>query len=91
MKPIDKAIELLGGKTALARAIGAKSHVNVWHWANGIKVSPRYCIAIEEATAGAVTRYDLRPDVFGPAIPSGAKIRVDTRTYEARRNLKDSP
>lgn len=27
--------------------------------------------SIERATAGAVTRHDLRPDVFGPAPASG--------------------
>lgn len=25
------------------------------------------CVRIERATSGAVTRYDLRPDIFGPA------------------------
>lgn len=29
-----------------------------------------HCLAIEEATGGKVTRYQLRPDVFGPA-PNG--------------------
>lgn len=82
MKPIDKAIGLLGGKTALARAIGAKSHVNVWHWAKSGKVPAEWCAAIETATSGAVTRYDLRPDVFGePPIKGG-------RSNDARRTRR---
>ena len=32
-----------------------------------VKVPAERCMAIEQATNGAVTRYDLRPDVFGPA------------------------
>lgn len=37
-------------------------------WMTGkSKPSAKHAIAIERATKGAVTRYDLRPDVFGPA------------------------
>jgi DNA-binding transcriptional regulator YdaS (Cro superfamily) len=32
------------------------------------------CLPIERATGGAVTRYDLRPDIFGDA-PDGAPAR----------------
>jgi len=32
---------------------------------NGRRVTAERCIAIETATDGVVTRYELRPDVFG--------------------------
>lgn len=37
-------------------------------WESGkVKVPAERVGQIEKATAGAVTRHDLRPDVFGPA------------------------
>ena len=49
--------------SAIGRTEGAVSH-----WLTGrYKVSPESAIAIEQATKGAVTRHDLRPDVFGEA------------------------
>lgn len=51
-----------GSKTELARAIGAQSQL-VWQWSTGIRPVPASrCIAIEQATHGAVSRRDLRPD-----------------------------
>lgn len=38
------------------------------HWEAGrVKVPAERVAQIEAATNGAVTRHDLRPDVFGPA------------------------
>lgn len=63
--PIEVAAEVAGGRTALARALGVTPSM-VSQWCAGFRpVSPRHCIPIEEATRGSVTRYDLRPDVFG--------------------------
>lgn len=39
----------------------------VSQWLKGEKIPAERCIQIEAATGGKVTRYDLRPDVFGPA------------------------
>lgn len=40
----------------------------VYKWEKSARGIPaEYCRIIEQATHGAVTRYDLRPDVFGPA------------------------
>lgn len=75
---IQKAVEIVGGQTALARSLG-RSQGLVWMWCEGrLAVPAKYCRLIEElvahrldATGGvrsqAVTRYDLRPDVFGEA------------------------
>lgn len=36
-------------------------------WCRTGQVPANHCIPIEELTGGEVTRYDLRPDVFGKA------------------------
>ena len=51
-----------GEKTKLAIKIDAQPQL-VWQWAAGVRVVPiGRCYAIEQATGGAVTRRDLRPD-----------------------------
>jgi len=50
--------------SGLRRAIGAKSDVQVRQWLHGYAgriPGPAYCVAIERATGGLVTRLDLRP------------------------------
>jgi DNA-binding transcriptional regulator YdaS (Cro superfamily) len=37
----------------------------IYKWEKSGQVPSEYCRKIEIATDGAVTRYDLRPDVFG--------------------------
>ena len=65
MTPIEKAIDIFKTQTALAEAIGAKQPF-VSQWVTGFRpVPPKFCRKIEEATNGQVTRYELRPDVFG--------------------------
>ena len=65
---LKKAIETVGGQTALAKAIGV-GQGRIWNWLNrDIKSPPgEFCRPIQIATNGAVTVHDLRPDVFGPA------------------------
>ena len=49
----------------LALAVGVKQPAQVRQWLHGYAgrmPSPMYCVAIERATDGAVTRRDLRPD-----------------------------
>jgi DNA-binding transcriptional regulator YdaS (Cro superfamily) len=71
MEPIKQAIEALGGKQSeLADRLDVTPQA-VSQWVLGIRPVPaKHCIPIETATGGAVTRYQLRPDVFG-APPSG--------------------
>ncbi len=55
------------GREELAAAIGVGS-AYLYQMAYGFRRVPAHrCLAIEAATKGAVTRYELRPDVFGPA------------------------
>lgn len=66
--PLEKAIEIAGSQSALARLIGdGVKQQTVWHWLSTGKVAPEYCRAIERVTDGQVTRYELSPVVFGPA------------------------
>ncbi len=49
----------------LCRRAGIKNpdQLRQWRFAyGGRRPQPRYCLAIERATSGAVTRRDLRPD-----------------------------
>jgi DNA-binding transcriptional regulator YdaS (Cro superfamily) len=48
----------------LRSQIGARSDAQIRQWQHGYakrKPGPAYCLAIETATGGAVTRRDLRP------------------------------
>lgn len=65
MNHLERAADLLGSQKSLAESIGV-SAVFVSQMISGVKqIPPRLCLPIEEATEGAVTRYDLRPDIFG--------------------------
>lgn len=67
MDAIKRSIEAVGGQVDLARRLGITAAA-VNQWVKGRRpVPPERCRAIEAATGGVVTRYDLRPDVFGPA------------------------
>ena len=70
---LERAVEIAGGQSALARKLGLKQ-ANVWHWLNRAEHVPaEQAIAIEQATGGAVTRAELRPDLFAdPAAISAA-------------------
>lgn len=75
MTPIEKAVCEAGGVTALAKAIGtAQSFVSQMK-SGDRPIPPRFCIPIEEAVGGVVTRYDLRPDIFGSS-PSAHQVSV---------------
>lgn len=71
---LDDAVRCLGSQNALANAIGIRS-ASISGWRKRSRVPYDRCKAIERATNGAVTRYDLRPDVFGPA-PTAATREV---------------
>jgi DNA-binding transcriptional regulator YdaS (Cro superfamily) len=73
--PIKKACDVLGGRVNLATALDVTPQaVYLWVTKPG-KITAERCVGIERATDGVVTRYELRPDLFGPA---PAKIRRRT-------------
>lgn len=54
-------LECFGSFAALAKVCGVtREAVRKWR-----QIPAEHCIAIEKATGGQVTRYGLRPDVFG--------------------------
>lgn len=61
---IETAVAIAGSQSELARRIGVRQGY-VWKWLRSKKVPAERCADIELATG--VTRYQLRPDVFGPA------------------------
>ena len=62
--PLHTAVEFAGSQSALGRMIGVRQGY-IWKWLQSGRTSPKYCLAIERVTFGKVTRYQLRPDVFG--------------------------
>lgn len=61
---LNRAIKAAGGSAALAKI--CKQHPQaVTRWKREGRPPAKHCLAIEAATG--VTRYELRPDVFGVA------------------------
>jgi DNA-binding transcriptional regulator YdaS (Cro superfamily) len=90
---LKRAAELCGGQSALAAAVGITGpspRATVWAWIDRGRVPAEHCAAIEQATLGAVTRRDLRPDDWHRIWPEliaaeGAPAApLETRTDLAR-------
>lgn len=64
MTPIEAAIKAAGTQQALADAIGIRS-ASISEWKSRGCVPAERVLAVESVTG--VSRYALRPDVFGPA------------------------
>jgi DNA-binding transcriptional regulator YdaS (Cro superfamily) len=61
--PFQRAAEIVGSISQLARVCGVTpSAAQQWD-KNGVPA--KHCVKIEQAAEGQVTRYELRPDVFG--------------------------
>lgn len=73
MNPLETAIGAVGGVSKLAAVIGVgQSAISNWR-ARGTTPDAAHCVAIERATAGAVTRRDLRPDDWADIWPELAE------------------
>ncbi|MDD5279529.1 Cro/CI family transcriptional regulator [Acidithiobacillus sp.] len=67
---ILKTLSMYGSQDAMAKAIGV-SQFAVSKWVRGVgAVSAESAVLIEHATGGAITREDLRPDIFRKDLPS---------------------
>lgn len=63
-KALDKVITILGSQSALARKLNLQQpSVNSWKLRG--KIPAEKCRTIEKMVKGEVTRYEMRPDVFG--------------------------
>ena len=69
---LAKARQAAGGRYAdLARLLGiTPAAVSQW-----VRVPYRRALQIEARTAGRVTREELRPDLFGPALAGNGMAR----------------
>ena len=56
----------LKSQVAVARAVGVSPQAVSEIPRRGKRVPAEWCLAIETATHGAVTRHDLRPDLYPP-------------------------
>jgi DNA-binding transcriptional regulator YdaS (Cro superfamily) len=66
MDLIKKSCDIVGGQSRLAEELGVTPGF-VYQLVKGIKPLPaRLALPIERATGGAVTRYELRPDIYPP-------------------------
>lgn len=69
------AIALCGGQAALARLLAkaagrSVSQQRIWNAVHRDRSIPaEWCVAIEQATGGKVSRRDLRPDLYPEAKP----------------------
>ncbi len=65
---LGRAVKLVGGQSAMARACGIKQG-HVWAWLNKTSKCPaEHVLSIEQATGGTVTRHQLRPDLYPDSI-----------------------
>ena len=81
---LERAIKIVGGQSALARTLGVKQG-HVWHWLNKSGKCPaEHVLSVENATAGQISRHDLRPDLYPapdagtPAPPASAPTPAPT-------------
>ncbi len=59
---LKRAVALVGGLTALARGLGISPQaISQWRQVPAARV-----LAVERETGGAVTRSELRPDLYPP-------------------------
>lgn len=65
MNGLKKAIKYMGGRKALADALGLT--VMAVHQWESRRVPPERAVQIERLTGGKVRRIDLRPDLYGKA------------------------
>jgi DNA-binding transcriptional regulator YdaS (Cro superfamily) len=63
INPVEQAASILGGVDELAKACGVSPQA-AYKWIKKRAPADR-CLEIESLTGHQVTRYDLRPDVFG--------------------------
>jgi DNA-binding transcriptional regulator YdaS (Cro superfamily) len=66
LRALKRAIEVAGGPTALAGLLG-KHQSLVSQWKHRKQVPAAWVLLIEKHTG--VSRYELRPDVFGTPVP----------------------
>jgi len=63
-RAFDRVIDIVGSQTELALRLGVKQP-SVNNWKIRRRVPAERVLEIEKLVGGQVTRYEMRPDVFG--------------------------
>ena len=63
-RALDRVIAIIGSQSQLARDIGVKPQA-VQQWVAAGEVPTKRVLACEALTNAQVTRYELRPDIYG--------------------------
>ena len=61
---LEAAYDFIGSQNDVAAACGVTPGA-VSQWKTKGRPPVQHCITLEMATAGRITRYQLRPDIFG--------------------------
>lgn len=61
---LKRAKEALGSEVALAEVVGVKQPSINYMLRKGSRVPAEWCLPIEAATSGRITRHQLRPDLW---------------------------
>jgi len=64
---ISEAIRLKGSQQKLAEAAGCSQQQISYLMKEASGISAEMALKVERATDGAVSRHELRPDIYGPA------------------------
>ncbi len=64
IEALRRAKVLLGSEAALGAVVGVKQPSVNYILNSGKKVPAEWCLPLETATNGAVTRHELRPDLY---------------------------
>ena len=64
IEALKLAKDTLESEAALAAAVGVKQPSVNYMLRKGKRVPAEWCLPIEEATGGKITRHDLRPDLY---------------------------
>jgi len=64
IEALKAAYEMLGSQQAVAEVVGVKQPSVHKMLTEGKKVPGEWCLPIERATEGKITRYQLRPDLY---------------------------
>lgn len=61
---LKRAKALLGSEAAVAEVVGVKQPSVNYMLRTGRRVPAEWCIPLERATGGKITRHQLRPDLY---------------------------
>ena len=61
---VERVVHAAGGPTKLSIALEV-SRQTIYSWIATGKIPSEHCLEIEDLLAGLVSRYEMRPDIYG--------------------------